>query len=549
MKNPFSEEFKNKGFDDFKSIFKNKKKLKFNFGSKKYSIIITIGYMLIYFFILLPPLNIRATETWLYLWTTLIIFLVTSGNQFKFNKILRRVALIMPVVFGVLLLTGLKLFRAKNYANIINIKESNFKEDIEELPIDKIPTLDRESSVRVGARKMGELIDLVSQFNIDEETYTQINYQNKPVRVTPLKYNGFIKYLTNMSQGIPGIIKIDIVTGEAELIKLENKIKISKNDYFFRDVARYARIRYPFDIFEDINFEMDDNGNPYWIIPTYEPKIGWFNAKDVNGAILINASTGEHKKYSLEEVPQWIDRIFNAENIIEQLNWNGELKNGFINSIFTQKNVLRTTKGYNYLALNDDIYLYTGFTSVSEDQSNVGFLLVNLRTKDTRFYPVSSAEEFSAMESAQGEVQEKGYKSTFPLLLNVNGQPTYFLSLKDNAGLIKQYAFIDAKNYQKVAVGNTVAQALQNFNIESGFSNDSNENYKDIKQEGIIEDIQSVVIEGYTHYYFTLKNDNKIYTAKIVLSNKLPMTKKGNKIKFTYHEKQINEVVLIENID
>lgn len=532
----------------FNRLFRKSEPEYVNKKNAKNAIIATILYAVLYYYFLLPPLNIRSTETWFYIWSILFVLIVIGGKNIKGIGILKKIAIFIVFLFIILQIPGLKIFRAKSYSNIINITESNFNEDIKELSISEIPTLDRESSIRVGARKMGELYDLVSQFNIDEDTYTQINYQNKPVRVTPLKYNGFIKYLTNMKEGIPGIIKIDIVNGEAELIRLKDKIKISKNDYFFRDVTRYARLRYPFDIFIDINFEIDDNGIPFWIIPTYKPKIAVFNALDVDGAILVNAITGEHKKYELSEIPEWIDRIYNSESIIEQLNWSGSLKSGFFNSIFSQKNVLKTTEGYNYLALDDDIYLYTGYTSVSSDQSNVGFLLVNQRTKETKFYPVSSAEEFSAMESAQGEVQEKGYIATFPLLLNIHGNPTYFLSLKDNAGLIKQYAFIDAKDYQRVSVGTTVSQALQNYNLEKRPSDDSEQIYEDKLEHGIIEDIQSVVIDGNTHYYFTLTNSDKVFVANLKLSERLPLIKAGSIISFTYHEKQVNEVIYIESI-
>ncbi|MFM1541094.1 hypothetical protein, partial [Helcococcus ovis] len=431
-------------------------------------------------------------------------------------------------------------------------ENSTFEKDITQLPINKIPTIDRDSSIKLGSRKMGELLDLVSQFDIDNTTYTQINYKDQPIRVTPLKYNGFIKYIFNMSQGLPGYLKVDIVNGNTELTKLDKKIKISKEDYFFRNVWRYARLRYPSEIFDNISFEIDENGIPYWVIPTYEPKIFMFDGLDVNGAILINASTGEHKKYDLNHIPKWLDRIYEADNIIEQLNWNGLYQGGYINSLFAQKNVLKTTEGYNYLALNDDVYLYTGYTSVAGDESNVGFILSNMRTKETKFYPVSSAKEQSAMESAEGAVQEKKYKSTFPLLLNIKNKPTYFLSLKDNAGLIKLYAFIDAQDYQKVSVGNTVAQALSNHlgNINTAQNNDKKDDKKKevLNLEGKITDIKQVVIKGNTHYYFTLEGKNEIYVSNIALSEKLPFLKEGKTIKFQYEKDNINKVIIIEQI-
>lgn len=561
--NKFDGEFSNNSnsnFDpnfDFKDFFNNidnkvkSKFTKFKSTQKKAAIFFAVAFALIYYYFILPPLNIRSEETWIYIIMILGILVILGGRSLKSYKILRKAFVGMILLLIILKIPGLKIFSSKSYANIIKVTNSDFKTDIKELPVNQIPTLDRDSSIKLGSRKMGELLDLVSQFDIDEETYTQINYQGKPVRVTPLKYNNFIKYLFNMSEGIPGFLKIDIVDGDAELQKLDKKIKISKEDYFFRDVRRFVRLRYPLEIFKEINFEIDDNGVPYWVIPTYSPKIFMFDALDVNGAILVNASTGEHTRYDLKDIPKWLDRIFYASDIIEQLDWHGMYQNGFINSLFAQKNVLKTTEGYNYLALNDDVYLYTGFTSVAGDESNVGFILSNLRTKETKFYPVSSAKEISAMESAKGAVQEKNYNATFPLLLNVKGEPTYFLSLKDNAGLIKNYAFIDAKNYQRVSIGSSVQQAMTNHLANMASTNDQNvEKPKQelINKKGKISDIKEVVINGNTHYYFMLEDDKNVYVTNISLSENLPFVKSGQEIEFVYTDGNVKEVVQILNI-
>lgn len=540
----------NINFNDFFYNIDKNMKGKFRNTQKKTAIVAAILFALVYYYIFLPPFNIRSGETWFFIGTIIGIFAIIGGKSFKHYKFIRYFFVGFVIAYALLNIIGTTIFQSRNYSEVIEIKESNFEEDITQLPIDKIPTLDKDSSIRLGSRKMGELIDLVSQFDIDDSTYTQINYQDRPIRVTPLMYNGFIKYLFNMSEGIPGYLEIDIVNGNSNLVQLENKIKISKQDYFFRDVMRYTRLRYPFDIFKTANFETDEEGTPFWIIPTYKPKVGFFNALDVNGAIIVNASSGEHTKYNLEEIPQWIDRVFEAEDIIRQLDWNGLYKGGLINSIFAQKNVLQTTEGYNYMALDDDVYLYTGFTSVAADESNVGFIMSNLRTKETKFYPVSSAEEFSAMSSAEGAVQEKGYVATFPLLLNIDGKPTYFLSLKDNAGLIKLYAFIDAQNYQNVAVGSTVAQALQNHRGGELGDIDEQANPEEqseiLEKEGQITDVKEVVINGTSYYYMLLDSSEEIFIASINISNRLPFLT-NEKIKVKYQESNgANNIIELE---
>ncbi len=303
-------------------------------------------------------------------------------------------------------------------------------------------------------------------------------------------------------------------------------------------------------MFFEVNFEIDEEGTPYWIAPVYQNTIGFFGGLDVKEVILTNATNGETTKYKIQDVPKWVDRIYDADEIIQQLNWNGKFQLGFLNSLFAQKGVLQTTEGYNYLAIDDDVYLYTGMTSIGTDESNVGFVLVNLRTKETTFYKMSSAEEFSAMESAEGAVQEKGYKSTFPILLNIDSKPTYFMSLKDEAGLVKMYALVDAQNYQQVSVATTVNNVVS-AHMGKDITNDSFE--KNIEPteffntKGKITSIQSVVINGNTHYYFIVDTHNDIFIANIGISAQLPFLKVNDEISIEYYKKDhLNQVTNIK---
>lgn len=528
---------------------KPEKERKFKAPKKFFIASVIILALLLYYF-LLPPLNLHSPLFWFTFFVLGVYATLTLGIAYG---VFKKMALVLGGIFLVLVLlnvTSLELFRAKSYASILVREPGDFTADIQEIPVDRIPTVDRDTAERLGSRKMGELIDLVSQFNIDN-SYTQINYKGDPVRVTPLEYNGFLKWLSNQSKGIPNFILVNMVNGDAHLNKLTENIKYSKSDLFFRDIGRHMRINHPTAIFENIVFEIDDNGTPYWIAGTYKPRISWFGAMDINGAILCNAITGETEFYPVGEIPNWVDRVYSAQDIITQLNWNGKYQSGFFNSIFSQKGVLQTTEGYNYLALNDDVYLYTGFTSMGTDESNVGFVLVNLRTKETKFYPVSSAEEFSAMESAEGEVQEKNYKATFPLLLNINGSPTYFMSLKDNAGLIKMYAFVDAQNYQNVSIGQSVESAYRIHLGEKHFQDLENQqvNADEIQlAEGTIEAIFPVVLEGTTNYYLKLAEGDQIYIASLILSDYMPFYVPGDYISFEYYQttEGSNQIITIK---
>lgn len=514
--------------------------------SKKFLLIIPIAFLVLYF-IFLPPINPRSYEFWSFFFIIAIFSGLIIGPILKVTKKYFKIIFLMAGAVFILHLSSSEILNAKKYAKILEIQEANFSEEIKEIPYQNIPTVDRDTAIRIGNREMGELYELVSQFNLDQ-SYTQINLDSTPVRVTPLEYNGLLKWITNHFQGIPNYMLVNMINGDAKLVPVENNIRYSHSDLFFRDIRRHVRFSYPTKIIEDISFEVDEEGKPFWVTPTYKPKVSWFGAPDVNGVITTDASSGENNYYKLDEIPSWIDRAFEAKNLNKQLEWYGKYQSGYFNSVLAQKGVLQPTAGYNYLAIDDDIYMYTGITSVAQDSSNIGFVLINLRTKETKHYRLSSADELSAMESAEGEVQEKKYKSTFPILLNVDNKPTYFLSLKDNAGLIKMYAFIDAQNYQEVSTGNTVRAAYLRHMGQEITPEVENLTDKDMKTaEGNIADIYSVVIDGNTHYYFMIDTSDQVFVTNIKLSDKLPFVNIGDPISFDYVENNdLNELVNIK---
>ena len=421
--------------------------------------------------------------------------------------------------------------------------------------MNQIPVVDKDSAQRLGSRKLGEMSDLVSQFEV-MDMYTQINYQGTPYRVTPLQYGDVIKWFTNHSQGIPAYVMVNMVTQETSLKRLDEGMKYSPSEYFFRNINRHLRFAHPtliFD-FEDISFEINEEGTPFWVAPVISYRIGLWSGKDVSGVVLVNAITGEDQYYKLEDIPTWVDQVFISGLIINQLDYYGMYQNGYINSMFGQKGVRQTTEGYNYIAIGDDVYLYTGVTSVTSDESNIGFMLVNLRTKDAKYYTVPGATEASAMGSAQGQVQQMNYMATFPLLLNISDRPTYFMSLKDAAGLVKMYAFVDVEQYQVVGTGTSVKAAMANYETALGVENgelapDSSQNTgsgetpaqeetapltPEASVTGTISAVSSAVVNGNTRYYFLLDGDENIYTASITLDSRLPFLKEGDSVTFEY---------------
>ncbi len=494
------------------------------------NLIVTIVAGFIYFYVELPPINLHSAAFYSFFLFLSVVYcitaVITSGiyrqaeNGKTFWKLLKGSCIVPLIVIGAVFviyvvggLLSSVVIRSGAYAKLITVETGDFTQDIEEISFDQIPMLDRDSAEKLGDRKLGELADMVSQFEV-ADNYTQINYKGRPVRVTPLRYGDIFKWLNNRSAGLPAYLIIDMVTQEVDVVRLPEGMHYTTAEHFSRNLYRHLRFQYPTYIFNEPTFEIDEEGTPYWVCPRIVKRIGLFGGTDIQGAVLVNAITGESQYYT--DIPTWVDGVYSAEIIMDQYDYYGTYQGGFINSLFGQKNVTVTTEGYNYIAANDDVYVYTGVTSAGSDESNIGFILTNQRTKQTTFYSIAGAEEFSAMNSAEGVVQHLNYSATFPLLLNISNQPTYFMALKDYAGLVKMYAMVNVQQYQIVATGASVEECQSNY-------------YKLLRQNkldtgeapilpadedtvtGIVTALRSAVIDGTTMYYVTLDADNTVY--------------------------------------
>lgn len=507
----------------------------------------------------MPALNWRSGGFWAFLLFLAAVWFVShligsfgAKNIKKWNPAnrigvgFRKTGIFVVVLFCVIavvavtvFITSSKLCNSSKYQSMLGVENSEFSKDIAEIPFSKIPVVDRDTAARLGSRKIGEVVELVSQFNVSD-FYTQINVQETPVRVSPLEYAGFLKWFINRTEGIPYYVKIDMATQATELVKLKEGIKYSPSEYFSRNLWRHVRFHCPTKMFEELSFEIDDSGRPFWVLPYYTYTFGIFGGKDIAGIVLVDAVSGEITDYAVNDVPTWIDRVYPAELVLEQAhNW-GTLVNGYWNSVFAQKNVVVTTDGYNYLALNDDVWLYTGITSVVADESNIGFILINMRTKESKKFDINGAEEYSAMDSAEGMIQEKGYKATFPILMNIESIPSYFISLKDNAGLVKAYSFVSVENYQIVGVSDTIDGAKTEYlRLLNEYKIISDDALQDAQQtdkttetvEGTVTAVTTAVVNGNSVYY--IRVGDAIYKADITVSDRLPFLKAGDAVKLT----------------
>lgn len=535
----------------------------------------------VYYF-MLPPLNPHAIEFYYFIGIVIaafVGFLVLLTGAFRhaeYVPYVKKKSIVPGILIGVLVLvvgvgylTGCQFFRAKKYSALMSVQDSRvFDTDLEEPDFETIPKLDEGSSAKVAEKSLGDLakLGLQSQFKVYTGTaassnYPQINYDGRPVRLAMLQYANIIKWVTNVKNGVPGYSIIDTANVEQQFEAVDPQIRYSLADHFGRHVKRVVRFAYPTYIFDDPSFEIDDAKKPYWIVPHIEKTIGLLGGRDVVGIVLVDATTGESSYHTMDDVLnsealRWIDRVYADDLILEQFNYYGLYRKGFWNSILGQEDCIKSTNGSNYIAQEDDVWLYTGVTSMTSDNSIVGFVLINQRTKEARYYRnLQGGTENQGQASAQGLAQAEGYTATFPLLLNIGGEPTYFISLKDNNETVQQYSMVNVAQVDQIKVrGTSVSACLENYltalkaanvKVNSSVENinvpDENETTTEPQTDtppaigsavtGVVTEIRSAVIGGNTTYYLRLEGDSAYYAVSAAESEQAVILNKGDTIR------------------
>ena len=553
------------------------------------SVVSGILFTAVSYYFLLPPLNPAAPDFWGYLAAVILSFAYpflfsgkgepkkernpTHGFNTSINIRISGKVRALPVILvlapvAIMLIGSIvssTFFNAKAYASVITVKEAVFAEDMKETnEVTNIALMDGESAKIIGNRTLGSLSEVVSQYRISD-IYTQINYKQTPKKVANLEYDDFFKWMANKENGVPGYVMVDPVNNTAEYVKLEKPLKYVESGYLGDDLMRKLRFDYPTKIFDDfVSFEIDEEGNPHYIISCLSPKVFPFGAMDVSEVIVFDPCTGESEIYSVDNVPAWVDSVFSGDLAEEKYNWYGTLSGGFWNSVIGNKDCKQTTDDYGYIVIGDDVWYFTGVTSITSDESNIGFIISNARTGEYKYYPVVGAEEYSAMRAAEGEVQEKGYVASFPSLINVKGQATYIMVLKDAGGLVKLYALVNVEQYGIVATGETQAKAMQAYkqlladNGIIGEADSGNDGTGDNTEavEGTIGSIKTVTVEGNTIFYITLE-DGRTYRASVERVGEdykneiLIFMKEGDRVIITYLPtdsaiRQVTDIQFIE---
>ena len=515
----------------------------------------------IYYYICAPSLSIYSGELYQWLIVTVILLMVCFLNFKKKENVIivDGVKLVNKITkYGIMAIAGIivilifasffssKLFFSSKYASLINIEDGNFATDIpESTDINNIALMDTETAKIIGERAIGSLSDVVSQYVVSNY-YSTIDYNGRPMKVASLEYAGFIKYFNNKNTGVPGYVLVDPVKNEAQYVKLDKPMKYVPSAYFNDNLMRHVQMKYPTKLIDDYYLELDNEGNPYYICPTMKANAGLFGAMDVDGVIVCDPCTGDTEYYQVGNVPNWIDRVYDGDLMCQKYDWYGRLSGGYVNSVIGNKGCKKTTDDYGYKVMDGDVWVYTGVTSVNADESNIGFVLMNLRTGESKYYSIAGAEEYSAMSSAEGQVQNLGYRASFPSLINIKNIPTYIMVLKDNAGLVKMYALVNVEKYNIVATGNTQRDALKEYTrllYENGITNSSSDLEGMPNKDIVVKDIKYIAVENETYVYITDKDGN-VYKQKFADNEQLIFIQPGDKIKIYYAESEDNINIL-----
>ncbi len=438
------------------------------------SAVLTIIAGGVVYYMMLPAMNFKDINMYMFLIILVVLFMVFFAIACKANKKIERreyvkkKSLVPIIIVGVIIvviaigwLCGVTIFRASSYSELLPVTASDFETDAEKLSVDSVPRVDESRALTLADQQLGSLSEYKSQYVVSNTT-TMINYNGRPVRVAYLEYADVFKWFNNTKEGVPAYMIIDLVSQKVTVVNCVEKfgscIQYSPTELFNEKLIRHIRFQYPTELLDTPNFEIDDTGHPYWITPVLDKTIGLFGGNDIKGAIITDALSGESSYHSIDEIRsdenlQWIDVVYPASLLIEQYDYYGKFQNGFWNSIIFQNDVSQASQGYGYIAMDDDVWIYTGVTSSESDASNFGFILSNQRTKETRYYEAGGAIESAAQQSAEDAVQNYQYAATFPILLDIEGQPTYFMSLYGTSNTVKGYALVNLADKTIVGTG------------------------------------------------------------------------------------------------
>ena len=549
-------------------------------------IIATIIGAAIAFYFMLPAINFKATEFYAYIGVVILIYIgmtILTTKVFakpeyvpyvkKTVKIPIIIGIAFAVVFAVGYLVSAPLFRADDYNKLIDVKVENFGESDDSITtitsiedFQSVPMIDKDAALVLANKTLGEL-PVASQFVIDEAYSTQINYDGNPYRIFPLKYGDFFKWLKNTDEGFPAYVKVNMYTQDAEVVILKDNgldnIKVATGEYLNERLDRVLRFKYPTYMFGTPSLEINEDGHPYWVCERIDNTIGLLGGKDVIGVVLVDACDKNNTEYyDLEQINNdpsiaWIDQIYSEDLLVQQYNYYGKYSGGFINGYIGQENVVVTTTGSSCITNGDDVWLYTGVTSVVNDDSIIGFAIINQRTHEAVFQRIAGTTEVGAQNAVQGNVQAQQWVATFPVLLNIDGEATYFMALKDASNVVKSYGMVSVERVSDAVptegdanpdlasclsayIETVKASTGEELRVDFGAGantpapDDTTPDVTTAEVTGAITDIRTAVVDGNSIYYIKLDESELYFAISASKDANVVILNNGDTVKITY---------------
>ena len=488
----------------------------------------------------------------------------TTGKFYKGKKVISQkysfinvLGYNLLITFGGLLLvliiiglSGAKIFNAKKYYSQLEVSNGTMEEFETVFNYDsgsvKLPILDSDLAFKLAQAKLSQY---GAQYTIDYDNFTLISItrdgEEQLVRIAPLEYSNFFVSLNRMNQGTVGYIEVNVITKEAKIVEFEDGLKYMPSAILSKDLDRYIRFNFPSEIVEGKYFEIDDNGNPYWVVPTLKKEIGIAQGPSAKGLIIVDPISGEIKKYKLGEEPEWVDRATHEYIADIQTTNSFKFKNGWFNAVLGQKKeVFQISDGYNYFIKDGKTYYVSCITSPNEnDQTSIGFVTINLKNREATFYAIDGITEMRAREIAENDyrVKAQAFTSTWPILIDMNGVPTYFLVLK-NEVQAQMIVFIDVETGIKVGMGENIEAAKSDYLKQLDVNiNDS----KTVSSKVIyIRDLDSRIefmLEGIDRYFVVDVNEKT--------ANEIRFMQVNDEFELTYSEEaNYNLVISMEKI-
>ncbi len=526
-----------------------KLKLKLILGVIAAFIVIDIGFGMTY--------NYMNMGSMMYLgfMIMLVVGILTYDSfiEKQFSKVFIAVVSVFVIIALIGGLMSSKPLNAKRYANVLgDVKKVSFQDlygsdrDIE------MSYVDKDSAMIAAEKKLGELSDVSARFVIDYDEFSQVNYNGKMVRIAPFEYTDSFKKYTSLSEGVPYYVMVttgdESMNAKAEIVKLDEGMQYYPNAPFLKDLHRHVAMRHKFSYVDDYYFEIDDAGHPYWLVQVITKRVGLWGSKDMKALIIVDAVSGETQRYKMDEIPEWVDTVYPTDMLLNQAHNYYQYKGGFINSLFAQRGVMAVDSelgDYNYIMIDGEMYVFTGVRPHNvERNSTTALLFVSKRTGEAIELDLPGVSLGSAQTTSIGTIQEKGYIPTTPVLQNVNGFPTYVMSLKDRSGVVRGFSFVNYQDYTKSAVGDNYAQTEKNYIAAMGNSESLTPDDQ-VEIEGIIDKIQAVTIDGNTQYLLKLVDQKDIYMASISISNELAFMESGSSVKLLTEANRVIEIELI----